>query len=119
MHFTALDESAELPWEALEDRLGFLNVEAYTHDPARDRDHTIQANWMLYVDNYLEGFHIPYVHPELNQALDYEATPPKRLTAACCKSAKPWKAMSNSTYLKVILMLVKTLQPTTCGCFPT
>jgi choline monooxygenase len=26
---------------------------------------------MLYVDNYLEGFHIPFVHPELNQALDY------------------------------------------------
>ena len=28
---------------------------------------------MLYVDNYLEGFHIPYVHPELNQTLDYGA----------------------------------------------
>ena len=26
---------------------------------------------MLYVDNYLEGFHIPFVHPELNQTLDY------------------------------------------------
>jgi choline monooxygenase len=73
MHFTALDDSAELPWKEVEDRLGFLNAEAFTHDASRDRDHTIEANWMLYVDNYLEGFHIPYVHPELNKALDYGA----------------------------------------------
>ena len=72
MHFTSLDESAQLPWELLEDRLGFLKPEQFTHDASRNRDHTIEANWMLYVDNYLEGFHIPYVHPELNQALDYE-----------------------------------------------
>ena len=72
MHFTALDESAQLPWELLEDRLGFLKPEQFIHDASRNRDHTIEANWMLYVDNYLEGFHIPYVHPELNQALDYE-----------------------------------------------
>ena len=25
----------------------------------------------MYVDNYLEGFHIPFVHPGLNEALDY------------------------------------------------
>ena len=73
MHFTALDDSSELPWKEVEDRLGFLNAAAFTHDASRDRDHTIEANWMLYVDNYLEGFHIPYVHPELNQALDYGA----------------------------------------------
>ncbi|MBT5660822.1 MAG: Rieske 2Fe-2S domain-containing protein [Euryarchaeota archaeon] len=72
MYFTALDDFPQLPWAALQDRLGFLNAEEFTHDSSRDRDHTIEANWMLYVDNYLEGFHIPYVHPELNQALDYE-----------------------------------------------
>ena len=72
MYFTALDDSTQLPWAALQDRLGFLNAEEFTHDSSRDRDHAIEANWMLYVDNYLEGFHIPYVHPELNQALDYE-----------------------------------------------
>ena len=72
MYFTALDDSSQLPWAALQERLGFLNAEEYTHDASRDRDHMIEANWMLYVDNYLEGFHIPYVHPELNQALDYD-----------------------------------------------
>lgn len=71
MYFTAQKVSVDFPWEMLENRLGFLNPETFTHDPSRDRDFSIEANWMLYVDNYLEGFHIPYVHPELNQALDY------------------------------------------------
>lgn len=71
MYFTAQEEVPDLPWEMLEQRLGFLAPASFTHDARRDRDHTIDANWLLYVDNYLEGFHIPYVHPELNQALDY------------------------------------------------
>jgi choline monooxygenase len=71
MHFTTLGEGMNLPWDVLEKRLGFLSPESFTYDEGRDRDHSVEANWLLYVDNYLEGFHIPYVHPELNQALDY------------------------------------------------
>jgi choline monooxygenase len=33
----------------------------------------IGCNWKVYVDNYLEGYHIPLVHPELNDVLDYRA----------------------------------------------
>lgn len=29
------------------------------------QDFEVEAHWALYVDNYLEGFHIPFVHPEL------------------------------------------------------
>jgi choline monooxygenase len=25
----------------------------------------------VYVDNYLEGYHVPHIHPELNRMLDY------------------------------------------------
>ena len=71
MFFTAQGEGIDLPWDMLEQRLGFLKPESYSHDTDRDRDHSVEANWLLYVDNFLEGFHIPYVHPELNQALDY------------------------------------------------
>ena len=28
---------------------------------------TIQCNWKVYVDNYLEGYHLPVVHPGLLQ----------------------------------------------------
>ena len=71
MHFTAVEGEPNAPWEMLEERLGFLDAASFTYDPRRNRDHVVEANWLLYVDNYLEGFHIPYVHPELNQALDH------------------------------------------------
>jgi len=29
------------------------------------------CNWKVYVDNYLEGYHLPHVHPGLNRLLDY------------------------------------------------
>jgi choline monooxygenase len=31
----------------------------------------IACDWKVYVDNYLEGYHLPRVHPELNALLDY------------------------------------------------
>jgi len=51
-------------------RLPALPVASYRHDPARDRDFTVAANWALYVENYLEGFHIPFVHPDLARTID-------------------------------------------------
>lgn len=36
------------------------------------KDWRLACNWKVYVDNYLEGYHIPIVHPALNQELDYE-----------------------------------------------
>lgn len=45
-------------------------VAAWRHDPGRDRDFTVEAHWALYVENYLEGFHIPFVHAGLDAALD-------------------------------------------------
>lgn len=33
----------------------------------------VACNWKVYVDNYLEGYHIPLVHPELCKVLDYRA----------------------------------------------
>jgi len=33
--------------------------------------HDVDANWKVYVDNYLEGYHIPLVHPELCDLLDF------------------------------------------------
>ena len=31
------------------------------------------CNWKVYVDNYLEGYHVPHVHPGLNRLLDYRS----------------------------------------------
>lgn len=35
------------------------------------REYEINAHWALYCENYLEGFHIPYVHHALNSVVDY------------------------------------------------
>ena len=43
------------------------------HDPTRDREYSVAAHWALYVENYLEGFHIPFVHPGLNEIVDNAA----------------------------------------------
>jgi choline monooxygenase len=40
--------------------------------PFERRDYTLDANWKVYVDNYLEGYHIPMIHPALHRELDYQ-----------------------------------------------
>ena len=52
-------------------RLAWLPVRESMLDPSRSRDYLVRANWALYCDNYLEGFHIPFVHTGLNEKLDY------------------------------------------------
>jgi choline monooxygenase len=32
-----------------------------------------ECNWKVYVDNFLEGYHLPHVHPGLNRVLDFRA----------------------------------------------
>ncbi|MBL8862550.1 MAG: Rieske 2Fe-2S domain-containing protein [Planctomycetes bacterium] len=49
----------------LAERLSAVRIERLVHDASRDRAFEFPANWALYVDNYLEGLHIPYVHPTL------------------------------------------------------
>lgn len=61
-------ETLTAPMEA---RCGWLPVADAALDPTRTREYLVRANWALYCDNYLEGFHIPYVHAALSDALDY------------------------------------------------
>ena len=36
------------------------------------RDYEIRCNWKVYIDNYLEGYHLPAAHPSLFRELDYQ-----------------------------------------------
>ncbi|HEX2167810.1 MAG TPA: aromatic ring-hydroxylating dioxygenase subunit alpha [Longimicrobiales bacterium] len=55
-------------------RTGGLPLERYTFDAAASRDYLMSCHWALYVENYLEEFHIPYVHGRsLSGKLDYDA----------------------------------------------
>jgi choline monooxygenase len=54
------------------ERLAWLPIDQFVFDNAGARDYLVKANWALYVDKYSEGFHIPFIHAALNDALDYE-----------------------------------------------
>jgi len=71
--FAALDPAFPLreQVEEMERRVGWLPLERAVYDAGRSRETVVRANWALYCDNYLEGFHIPYVHETLADAFDY------------------------------------------------
>lgn len=58
--------------ERLDGRVPWLLRGGPTFEPGRSRDYLVRANWALYCENYLEGFHIPYVHAGLAETLDYD-----------------------------------------------
>lgn len=53
----------------------------------RRQSYGIACNWKVYVDNFLEGYHLPHVHPGLSRLLDYRAY---RTELA------PWKSLQTS-----------------------
>jgi choline monooxygenase len=52
-------------------RIGWLPLSNFKFDATRSRDYLVKSHWALYVENYLEGFHVPFVHSGLNAVLDY------------------------------------------------
>jgi len=71
--FTALSPATAFgDWiDPVRSRIGWLPVDEFRFDASRSRDYLVRANWALYCENYLEGFHIPFVHAGLNEAIDY------------------------------------------------
>jgi len=47
------------------------DVEAAELKLISTRNYEVDAHWALYCENYLEGFHIPFVHHSLNEIVDY------------------------------------------------
>lgn len=52
-------------------RLDWFPVNKLQYRKNLSNDYFVAANWALYCENYLEGFHIPFVHAGLNQVLDF------------------------------------------------
>jgi choline monooxygenase len=71
--FANLDGKAPPLLEVLEDvprRVAPFRCEEMTYVTRKEWD--IACNWKVYVDNYLEGYHLPVVHPGLHKELDYD-----------------------------------------------
>ena len=73
LQFTSLAPKTEFEsvFGDMMERMNFLPLNQLKYDIDRSQDFEVKANWALYCDNYLEGFHIPFVHPGLNAELDF------------------------------------------------
>jgi choline monooxygenase len=71
--FTSLSATApaETFLREMIQRVGWMPFQDFHFRPELSRDYIVEANWALYCENYLEGFHIPFVHAGLNAVIDY------------------------------------------------
>ena len=71
--FTSLNQRYEptVFFKDMMERVSWLPLEDFHHRSDLSKDYYINANWALYCENYLEGFHIPFVHAGLNAAIDF------------------------------------------------
>ncbi|MGI8952776.1 MAG: aromatic ring-hydroxylating oxygenase subunit alpha [Chitinophagaceae bacterium] len=71
--FTSLNAqlSPENIFDQMIKRVGWLPMNELKFRADLSKDYFVKANWALYCENYLEGFHIPFVHAGLNAVLDF------------------------------------------------
>lgn len=73
--FTQLN--AELPvkdfFGEMMERMSWLPLHEFKFRQELSKEYHVNAHWALYCENYLEGFHIPFVHADLNAVIDYGA----------------------------------------------
>ncbi len=71
--FTSLEQKFEASvfFNDMMERVSWLPLGEFKFDPSLSKDYYINANWALYCENYLEGFHIPFVHEALNATIDF------------------------------------------------
>lgn len=56
----------------MQKRIGWMPIENFKYSSNLSKDYFVKANWALYCDNYLEGFHIPFVHQDLSKHFQYD-----------------------------------------------
>jgi len=72
--FVNLDPKARPLQDSLtgiRERIAPLRLSGMRH--YRTVEYDVRANWKVYVENYLEGYHVPLVHPELMSLYDYRS----------------------------------------------
>lgn len=72
--FTSIDPVADFEqvFAPVRERVGWMPLESFQYAAEHSQIYEVNAHWALYVDNYLEGFHLPFVHPGLSKSLSYK-----------------------------------------------
>ena len=90
----------ETLFSSVEKKLAPYELKNFTFD--RKVSYKIKSNWKVYLDNFLEGLHIPIAHPSLNNVLDYRSYDTKLFKNFSIQSGKlddsksPYANSSNS-----------------------
>lgn len=71
--FTSLENKypKEVFFRDMIERVSWMPLDDFIFKPELSRVFNVKANWALYCENYLEGFHIPFVHAGLNAVIDF------------------------------------------------
>lgn len=71
--FTSLQPQfeGEMFFREMMERVSWLPLNEFMFRPDLSKEFLINTNWALYCENYLEGFHIPFVHAGLNAVIDF------------------------------------------------
>ncbi len=72
--FAALDDDAppfETVYGGIAERIAPVDLAAMTFHSRVEYE--VGCNWKVYIDNFLEGYHLPHVHPGLSKVLDYRS----------------------------------------------
>ena len=89
-HFGAPTQSVAQLYPGLDDFLQPADLESLNFEVRRE--YTLECNWKVFVDNYLDGgYHVEYLHPDLAAGLDlenYETLIRTNFSIQQCKSAE-------------------------------
>ena len=71
--FTSLEPDFNIQevFNEIQNRLSFFDFNSLDVRPDLSIDHLVNANWAIYCENYLDPFHIPFVHKDLTKAVSY------------------------------------------------
>jgi len=71
--FTSLHKKYEedVFFKDMMERVSWMPLDEFVFHPEFSKEFHVKANWALYCENYLEGFHIPFVHSGLNAIIDF------------------------------------------------
>ncbi|MEO8364954.1 MAG: aromatic ring-hydroxylating dioxygenase subunit alpha [Pseudoxanthomonas sp.] len=86
--FVALDDAVpdfDEVYRGISERIAPIDLSTMRY--LRRDSYDIDCNWKVYIDNFLEGYHLPHVHPGLSKVLDYRIYDTELF---------PWYSLQNS-----------------------
>ena len=79
-------------------RLKGYPFERLLYNKKDSKEYVIDAHWALYCENYLEGFHVPFIHKGLNKDIDLKSYKTKLLENGVLQFANDALSKNSKAY---------------------